>query len=210
MYGHWVAAGEVSGIRVLNAPLICSDIAFILSILIPLEGFDLFNNILTVCTANICRSPMAEYLLRYRLEQTGNWQGRVSSAGISALVCQPAEADTVALMLSRSIDLSPHRATQLTRQQLRQADLVLVMEKYHLQRVLELDPTARGKTFLLGHWSNSEIADPYQRGDEAHAKALQSIKNGLEQWVNKMGVADYSAGRTISTSRHGLPGRLRT
>jgi protein-tyrosine phosphatase len=186
-------------------------LAFILPILNPLEGFDLFNNILTVCTANICRSPMAEYLLRYRLEQTGNWQGRVCSAGVSALVCQPAEADTVEMMLSRSIDLSPHRATQLTRQQLRQADLVLVMEEYHRQRVLELDSTARGKTFLLGHWSNTEIADPYQRDGEAHAQALQSIENGLEQWLEKMGVTDYSIDRTIiSTSRHDISGRLRT
>lgn len=179
-------------------------------ILRPLEGFDLFNNILTVCTANICRSPIAEYLLRYRLEQTGNWQVRVSSAGVSALVSQPAEAATVALMMSRSIDLSSHRANQLTRQQLRQADLVLVMEKYQRQRVLELDPTARGKTFLLGHWSNSEIADPYQRGGKAHDQALQSIKNGLEQWLEKMEITDYSIGRNILSTSSGLSGRLRT
>jgi protein-tyrosine phosphatase len=150
----------------------------------------LFNNILTVCTANICRSPMAEYILRYRLEQTGHWQGKVCSAGVSALPRQPAEEATVALMLSRSIDLTTHRASQLTREQLRQAELVLVMEKRHRTAVLDLDPTARGKTFLLGHWSNSEIADPYQRGSEAHAQALRSIEDGLASWMEKMGLRD--------------------
>jgi protein-tyrosine phosphatase len=185
--------------------------AFILPVLGPLEGFALFKNILTVCTANICRSPMAEYILRNRLEQTTNWQGRVSSAGISALASQPADADTVELMLSHSLDLSSHRANQLTRSQLRQADLVLVMEKYHRQRILELDPTARGKTFLLGHWSNSEIADPYQRGGEAHTQSLHSIKSGLEQWLEKMQITDYSITQNrVSTSRHDIPGRLRT
>lgn len=156
--------------------------------LIQREGCVLFNNILTVCTGNICRSPMAEYLLRHRLEQAGNWQGRVCSAGISALVQQPAEEATVALMLSRNIDLGPHRACQLTRQQLRQADLVLVMEKHHRKSVLDLDPAARGKTFLLGHWNNSEIADPYRRSDEVHFKVLQSIEDGLKPWLEKMGI----------------------
>ncbi len=93
-------------------------------------------------------------------------------------------------MLSRSIDLTTHRASQLTREQLRQADLVLVMEKHHRTAVLDLDPTARGKTFLLGHWSNSEIADPYKRGSEAHAQALRSIEDGLAAWLEKMGLRD--------------------
>lgn len=93
-------------------------------------------------------------------------------------------------MLSRSIDLTTHRASQLTREQLRQADLVLVMEKHHRTAVFDLDPTARGKTFLLGHWSNSEIADPYQRGSEAHAQALRSIEDGLASWLEKMGLRD--------------------
>lgn len=102
----------------------------------------------------------------------------------------------MALMLSRSIDLARHRANQLTRQQLRQSDLVLVMEKHHREFVLDLDPSARGKTFLLGHWNNSEIADPYQCGDEAHIKTLQSIEDGLQLWLEKMG---YTINRYTGT-----------
>jgi len=124
--------------------------------------------------------------LRHRLEQTVNWQGRVSSAGVSALVRQPADEVMVALMLSRGIELGTHRAKQLTQQQLRQADLVLVMEKHHREAVLDLDPTARGKTFLLGHWSNAEITDPYRCGDQAYVKALQLIEDGLTSWLEKI------------------------
>jgi protein-tyrosine phosphatase len=146
----------------------------------------LFNKIITICTGNICRSPAAEFLLRQRLEAVASWQGSVHSAGIGALVNHPADENTQAMMLANDIDLSAHRAKQLTLEHLRQADLVLVMEKHHRQAVLDLDPTARGKTFLLGHWINTEIPDPYRRGEEAHADALRLIELAISPWLEKL------------------------
>jgi protein-tyrosine phosphatase len=146
----------------------------------------LFNKIITICTGNICRSPAAEFLLRQRLEAVASWQGSVHSAGIGALVNHPADENTQAMMLAKDIDLSAHRAKQLTLEHLRQADLVLVMEKHHRQAVIDLDPTARGKTFLLGHWINTEIPDPYRRGEEAHAEALRLIELAISPWLEKL------------------------
>ncbi|MBK7463046.1 MAG: low molecular weight phosphotyrosine protein phosphatase [Betaproteobacteria bacterium] len=146
----------------------------------------MFNKIITICTGNICRSPAAEFLLRQRLEAVASWQGSVHSAGIGALVNHPADENTQAMMLAKDIDLSAHRAKQLTLEHLRQADLVLVMEKHHRQAVLDLDPTARGKTFLLGHWINTEIPDPYRRGEEAHAEALRLIELAISPWLEKL------------------------
>jgi protein-tyrosine phosphatase len=146
----------------------------------------LFNKIIIICTGNICRSPAAEFLLRQRLEAVASWQGSVHSAGIGALVNHPADENTQAMMLAKDIDLSAHRAKQLTLEHLRQADLVLVMEKHHRQAVLDLDPTARGKTFLLGHWINTEIPDPYRRGEEAHAEALRLIELAISPWLEKL------------------------
>lgn len=145
----------------------------------------MFNRILTVCTGNICRSPAAEFLLRQRIEKTGK-RVDARSAGIGALVNHPAEDATRAMLRARGVDLSSHRARQLTRERLRWAELVLVMEKHHRDAVLAIDPTARGKTFLLGHWIRKEIPDPYQRGDAAHAEALQLIDEALEPWVSKL------------------------
>jgi protein-tyrosine phosphatase len=135
---------------------------------------------------------MAEHLFRYRLEQTGIWQGKVFSAGVSALVMQPADTVAAALMLEHNIDLSSHRANQLTPQYLFEADLILVMEKYHKEAVLSLSPTARGKTFLLGHWSNVEIADPYLRSYDNYIKALKTMDGCIMRWVNKIGVHSNS------------------
>ena len=146
----------------------------------------MFNKIITICTGNICRSPAAEFLLRQRLEAVASWQGSVHSAGIGALVNHPADENTQAMMLAKDIDLSAHRSKQLTLEHLRQADLVLVMEKHHRQAVLDLDPTARGKTFLLGHWINKEISDPYRCGEEAHAEALRLIELAISPWLEKL------------------------
>ncbi len=146
----------------------------------------MFNRILTVCTGNICRSPAAEFLLRQRAQRIGK-HVETCSAGIGALVNHPAEEATCAIMNARGVDLSTHRATQLTRERLRWAELVLVMEKHHRDAVLAMDPTARGKTFLLGHWTKTEIPDPYRRDDAAHAEALQLIEDALDPWVGKLG-----------------------
>ncbi len=145
----------------------------------------MFKRILTVCTGNICRSPAAEFLLRQRIEDAGRLV-EAGSAGIAALVDHPAEETTRALMQARGVDLSPHRASQLTLEHLRRAELVLVMEKHHRDAVLAMDPTARGKVFLLGHWTRTEIPDPYRRGDAAHAEALRLIEAAIEPWVSKL------------------------
>jgi protein-tyrosine phosphatase len=129
---------------------------------------------------------MAEYLLRPRLEHLPGWRGHVRSAGVNALIGQPADETTAALMRERGIDISEHRASQLLRQDLRQADLVLVMENHHREAVLHLDPTARGKTFLLGHWTNTEIPDPYRRGDQAHTQAMHLIDATMDSWLVKL------------------------
>lgn len=146
----------------------------------------MFNELLIVCTGNICRSPVAEYFFRQGLASTPGWRGRVGSAGIGALVGQAADETAQALMRERGIDLAAHRARQLTLGQLRQADLVLVMEKYQRQAVLDIDPAARGKTFLLGHWIDAEIADPYRCGEEAHRQAIAMIVAATQPWLEKI------------------------
>ncbi len=145
----------------------------------------MFSRILTVCTGNICRSPAAQFLLRERIARKGK-RVEAYSAGIGALVNHPAEETTSTLMQARGVDLSGHRASQLTPESLRWAQLVLVMEKHHRDAVLALDPTARGKTFLLGHWTGTEIPDPYRRGDAAHVEALDLIEEALDPWVSKL------------------------
>ena len=146
----------------------------------------MFNALLIVCTGNICRSPVAESIFRQRLEASARWNGRVRSAGLDALVDQGADPTVLGMMRERGFDLAPHRARQLTPEHVREADLVLVMETHQRDALLDLDPTARGKTFRLGHWVDADIPDPYRRGDDAHRATIELIVAASAPWLDRL------------------------
>ncbi|MEJ1921952.1 arsenate reductase/protein-tyrosine-phosphatase family protein [Microbacterium sp. KHB019] len=105
--------------------------------------------ILTVCTGNICRSPMAEVLLRARLEPLGV---RVHSAGTHALVdhTMTEPAQEIAVELGAGPDAAAgHRARYLVEPMLKDADLVLTMAREHRSHSVQLMPSALKRTFTL-------------------------------------------------------------
>lgn len=128
---------------------------------------------------------MAEALLRRALNR-GKGAVEVQSAGLGALVGEPADSIARSLMDQGGLDISMHRARQLDRETLRAADLVLVMEQGHKDELARLEPQARGKVFLLGHWTGEEIPDPYQRGAEAFADALGRIERAVATWASRI------------------------
>jgi protein-tyrosine phosphatase len=144
----------------------------------------MIRHILIVCVGNICRSPMAEALLRHELR--GQEQVTVESAGLGALVGEPASEHAIELMQERGIDITSHRGQQLTPELVSGADLILVMESRH-KRVLEAnEPMARGKIYRLGEWQDLEIPDPHRLPREAFETALNMIDKGVADWVERL------------------------
>lgn len=139
----------------------------------------MFNRILMVCTGNICRSPMAEALLVQRLRSRHS-STMVSSAGIAALVGRPVEAEAQALLRKRGLDVSAHRARQLTPELIRSFDLILVMEATQQRAVEAMLSSARGRVHRLGRFGDFDIPDPYRRGPAAFRRALTLIERGLD------------------------------
>ncbi len=141
-----------------------------------------FETILVLCTGNICRSPMAEGLLKqYFPNKT------VLSAGLERLGDQPADPHAISLMQDMSIDISTHCAQQVDTALLKQADLIFVMTKRQLKLLEKQWPFVRGKTFLLGHWQQQEIPDPYQQPKSAFIYARDMIVAGIQAWQEKLG-----------------------
>ena len=146
----------------------------------------LFKNILIVCIGNICRSPMAEGLLKQALTASGKGDCLVSSAGLGALVGRPPDKKACQLMLEKDLDISGHRARQLNKDMIRKADLILVMETSHKSAIEEFEPCAKGKVFRLGNWGDYDIPDPYQQNIPAFVLALSLIERGIAEWLKKL------------------------
>jgi protein-tyrosine phosphatase len=125
---------------------------------LPGEADDAGFQVLFVCTGNICRSPMAEAFARREL---GNHPGAglgFASAGSHALEGNPATEPGVAAAADRGGDLARHRARELSRRRVRDADLILVMAEEHLPYVLAFDRTATDRAFVLGAFARA-VAD---------------------------------------------------
>ncbi len=121
-------------------------------------------HILFVCTGNTCRSPIAEGLLREALAARAIDQVTVASAGTGAWEGAPVSEGAYLVGLENGLDLSEHRARLLTRDMVREADLVLTMSGHHLARVAELG--GEHKVHLLGSYGGrdagrSEVTDPF-------------------------------------------------
>ena len=127
---------------------------------------------------------MAEAVLRDALR--GLEDVTVESAGLGALVDEPASEHSVELMRERGLDISGHRAQQLTPELVTKADLILVMESGHRRVIDANEPTARGKVYRLGEWQDLEIPDPYRQPRDAFEAALEKIDKSIADWVERL------------------------
>ena len=130
-----------------------------------------------VCTANRCRSPMAEVLAKQLLTQRHLDAEVVSAGRLEGGV--EASAGAVAAMGRRGLDLSGHASARLDSDTLAHADLVLVMERSHLIDVYQTQPDALGRSFTLGEFPSllNNTTDP-PRGpipDDPTQRARQRI-----------------------------------
>lgn len=135
------------------------------------------QNILVVCIGNVCRSPMAEYLLKQKYPHL-----HIESAGISALVGHPVDNKVITTMSRYKIDLRNHVAKQLNASLIREADLVLVMSQNQLKHIEQKWSFSTGKIFRLGHWQNKNVADPYQHEQFVFDDACTLIQSCISDW----------------------------
>ncbi len=142
----------------------------------------MFNSVLIVCIGNICRSPTGERLLRKYCPQL-----KIKSAGLGALVGHEADENARLVAGKRDVSLDNHQARQITAEMCRRYDLILVMEKQHINDITKLAPEVRGKTMLFGHWAGQrEIPDPYRKSLEAFESVYSLLDDAAQKWANAL------------------------
>ncbi|TBR39562.1 MULTISPECIES: low molecular weight protein-tyrosine-phosphatase [Dyella] len=147
--------------------------------------------LLFLCLGNICRSPLVEAVARQRMAEagldvevasrgTGNWH-----AG------NPADARMCEVAHVAGIDLSPHRARQLSRADGNHFDLVFAMDEDNLREGQAIvDAVRRDNVVLYLPWAGvsepREFPDPYYGGLESFTRCVALAERSVQGLIERL------------------------
>jgi RpiB/LacA/LacB family sugar-phosphate isomerase len=145
------------------------------------------KKVLFICTGNVCRSPMADGLLKHMLRGRNDVQ--VVSAGLGALDGATATDAAIEVMAELGIDISSHVSQPLNSDLVRQADYIFTMTRQQQDMIHALYPAAAEKTFLVrefeeaGTAENKDIADPIGQPLEVYRRTRDQIRDALPSLI---------------------------
>ncbi len=140
------------------------------------------RHIAFVCTGNICRSAMAEHLLRHWARERG-LPFTTSSCGIAAESWYTVPDAARRQLAAQGVPPFEHKARLATRDALRDADLILAMTQAHFEHLVERFPEFAGRVRLFREqagFGEQDVEDPMSMPDAVFAKCMDVLKESLE------------------------------
>jgi protein-tyrosine phosphatase len=148
--------------------------------------------ILMVCLGNICRSPLADGLMRAKVKQR-NLDIEVDSAGTAAFhIGKYPDLRTQVNAISHGVDLSPLRARQFCVEDFDRFDRIFAMDKENLSNIYRLARNEADKQkvqLMLKLIPNSaiiEVPDPYYGGDQGFERVFQLLNEATDQLTQQL------------------------
>ena len=146
--------------------------------------------VLVVCTGNICRSPMAEIMLRQKLQKLNLDHIEVESAGTFAMEGWGAQPEVDEVLKENGYQTEKHTARQITKEMIEAADLVLTATTDHRSEVVQKHVRANRYTFTIGEFA--ALADFITHPDETefHTEATTSLEEKLQLTASARGYVE--------------------
>lgn len=124
--------------------------------------------IMFICSGNICRSAMAHWMLKKKIEEKRRENKiEVYSSGTSAFTGDIPTEEAIEVMKEYEIDLTKHRATNMIESNIKEMDLILCATSIHKMQVVSRYPELKEKTFTIKEYVkyNEEGHDPININD---------------------------------------------
>ncbi|MFH0826344.1 MAG: L-threonylcarbamoyladenylate synthase [Candidatus Omnitrophota bacterium] len=144
------------------------------------------KSVLFVCTGNSCRSVMAKAWLQKLMKEKNRQDVEVLSAGIMMMAGFGASHETAEVLKREGMDVSGHLSQRISSEMIGRCDLILVMEKLHEEKILEMAPQVKNRLFLLKEFAKIEgnhldIPDPIGKSFEFYEKTFDLIRETVER-----------------------------
>ena len=145
-------------------------------------------NILFICHGNICRSPMAEFVMKNLVEKCGKSDDFLieSRATSTEEIGNPVHQGTRRKLAEHGISCSGKRAVQLRKSDYEKYDLLICMDDWNVRNTLRIivsDPQNKVRKLLSFAGESGDIADPWYTGnfDETYDDVLRGCTALLEK-----------------------------
>ena len=143
-----------------------------------------------VCLGNICRSPLAEGILKDKLDARGlDWD--VDSAGTGAWhIGHKPDERSILVARENDIDISHQRARQFTRKDFDKFDWIIPMDRENLNHIWQIDPDKKEKVKLMLDFlypgENRSVPDPYFGGQNGFYEVYQLLDKACDALIEKL------------------------
>ncbi len=147
--------------------------------------------VLFVCHGNICRSPMAEFILKKLVEERGIAEKfEISSCATSTEeIGNPVYPPAMKMLAEHGISCKGKTARQMTKEDYLYFDYIIAMDRYNLRNMKRFvgdDPYSKVRLLMSFANSSADVADPWYTGD--FNTAWNDILKGCEGFLERLGI----------------------
>ena len=151
------------------------------------------NKIMFVCTGNICRSAMAEYMFKDIVKKRNlENKYRICSSGVFAYNGQQPTDEAIIVMKEKNIDMSEHRSTNINISNVLNMNLVLCMTYIQKLQIIHRYPELEGSVYTLKEYvvydnednKDINIEDPWGLTIETYRECLEEIEKCLNKLID--------------------------